>query len=156
MQHTESKINLITDEFAKKKLGYDAICSAVLKEIIADAARGALINVPENSWKIEKAVQYIEQHYDSDISNADLAAIAGYHPYHLNRLMKNTTGMTLHQYILNIRLEQAKDLLLNTDMPVFEISEKCGFKNQYHFSNIFKDKTKLTPSQYRNTKKDKL
>lgn len=152
MQYLKSKIDLIVNEFAKKKLGYDAVCSAVLKEIITETARIALVSIPENSWKIEKAVQYIEQHFDNDISNSDLAAVAGYHPYHLNRLMKSTIGMTLHQYILNTRLEKSKDLLLNTDMPVAEIAEKCGFKNSYHFSNTFKSKIGATPTLFRNTK----
>lgn len=152
MQHTKAKLDILTDEFSKKKLGYDAFCSAVLKEIIIEAARTALVNVPENSYKIEKAVQYIEQNFDKDISNSDLAAAAGYHPYHLNRLMKSACGMTLHQYILNTRLEKSKYLLLNTNMSVAEISEKCGFKNSYHFSNTFKSKTGLTPTRFRSTK----
>ena len=156
MRQAKIKLDVLTDEFSKKKLGYDAFCSAVLKELIIDAARTALLNIPENSYKIEKAIQYIEQHFDNDIANSDLAAIAGYHSYHLNRLMKSTTGMTLHQYILNTRLEKSKDLLLNTDMPVAEIAEKCGFKNSYHFSNTFKSKTGVTPTLFRNTKKEIL
>ena len=156
MRQVKIKLDVLTDEFSKKKLGYDAFCSAVLKETIIDAARTALLNIPENSYKIEKAVQYIEQHFDNDITNSDLAAIAGYHSYHLNRLMKSTTGMTLHQYILNTRLEKSKDFLLNTDMSVAEIAEKCGFKNSYHFSNTFKSKIGVTPTLFRNTKKEIL
>ncbi len=152
-RNIKTKLDVLTDEFSKKKLGYDAFCSAVLKEIIIDSARTALINIPENSYKIEKAVQYIEQHFDSDISNSDLAAVAGYHSYHLNRLMKSTAGMTLHQYILNTRLEKAKEFLLNTNMTVTEIAERCGFKNPYHFSNAFKSKTGLTPSLFRSSRK---
>lgn len=156
IRQVKIKLDVLTDEFSKKKLGYEAFCSAVLKEIIIDAARTALLNIPENFYKIEKAIQYIEQHFDNDIANSDLAAIAGYHSYHLNRLMKSTTGMTLHQYILNTRLEKSKDLLLNTNMSVAEIAEKCGFKNSYHFSNKFKSKMELTPTLFRNTKKEIL
>ncbi|MDY3928510.1 MAG: AraC family transcriptional regulator [Clostridia bacterium] len=156
MQLIKSKLDVLTDEFSKKKLGYDAFCSAVLKEIIIDAARIASINIPENSYKIEKVVQYIEAHFGNDISNSDLAAVAGYHPYHLNRLMKSTTGMTLHSYILNTRLENSKNFLLNTNMSIAEIAEKCGFKNSYHFSNTFKSKIGLTPTLFRNTKKEIL
>ncbi len=156
MRQVKIKLDVLTDEFSKKKLGYDAFCSAVLKEIIIDAARTSLLNIPENSYKIEKAIQYIEQHFDNDIANSDLATIAGYHSYYLNRLMKNTTGMTLHQYILNTRLEKSKNFLLNTNMPVAEIAEKCGFKNSYHFSNTFKSKIGVTPTLFRNTKKEIL
>ena len=153
MEHFETKINLIVDEFAKKQLGYDAVCSAVLKELIVDIARIALINIPENSWRIEKAVQYIEQHYNCEISNTEVAAFVGYHPYQLNRLMKSITGMTLHQKVLNVRIEKAKNALLNTNMSIAEIAELCGFKNSYHFSNTFKSKTGITPSVFRHRRK---
>lgn len=156
MQHFETKIDLIVNEFSRKKLGYDVVCSAVLKELIVESARIALIDIPENSWKIEKAVQYIEQHYNHEISNAELAAIVGYHPYHLNRLMKSTTGMTLHQYMLNVRIEKSKSALLNTNMSIAEIAELCGFKNSYHFSNTFKSKTGLTPTSFRHNRKSIL
>ena len=153
MQHLETKINFIVDEFTKKKLGYEAICSAVLKEIIVEASRIELINIPQNSRKIEKALQYIEQHHSHDISNAELAALIGYHPYHLNRLMKSATGMTLHQYALNVRIEKSKIALLNTNMTIAEIAELCGFNTSYHFSNTFKSKTGLTPSAFRHNQK---
>lgn len=156
MQHFETKLNTIVNEFAMKRLGYDVVCSAVLKEIIVKTARVALVNVPENSWKIEKAVQYIEQHYNREISNHELASVVGYHPYHLNRLIKSSTGMTLHQYMLNVRIEKAKAFLLNTHKSIAEISEICGFKNQYYFSNTFKNKTGFTPSSWRNTRKNIL
>lgn len=101
---------------------------------------------------MENIIKYIEQHYEKDISNTELSEIAGYHPYHLSRLVKNATGLTLHQYILNVRLEKAKDFLLNTELSVYEIADKCGFNSPYHLSNTFKIKNKLTPSEFRNSK----
>lgn len=156
MQHLEPKINIITDEFAKKKLGYDSLCSALLKEIICDAVRANLVNVPGNSQKIEKVVRYIEQYYRNDISNAELSAIAGYHAYHLNRLMKSATGMTLHRYILNVRLQKAKDYLLNTDFGNAEIADLCGFSSAYHFCNAFSKKVGISPSAFRKSRKNIL
>lgn len=152
MQTFEPKFVLIEKEFSTKKLGYEALCSAAMKELITEALRIELLNTPKNTWKVENIIKYIEQHYERDISNTELSEIAGYHPYHLSRLVKNATGLTLHQYILNVRLEKAKDFLLNTELSVYEIADKCGFNSPYHFSNTFKMKNKLTPSEFRNSK----
>lgn len=154
--HIEPTLGIITDEFSKKKLGYDSLCSALLKKIIIETARLALINIAENSHKLDRTILYIEQNYNKDISNEKLAAISGYHPYHLNRLMKNSTGMTLHQYIINLRIKKATDMLLNTTIPISEIAETCGFKNSYYFSAAFKSKTGITPSAFRNSRKNIL
>lgn len=152
MQMFEPKFNMIENEFCCKKLGYEAICSAIMKELITETVRVMLLNTPKNIWKVENIIKYIEQNYERDISNAELSEIAGYHPYHLSRLVKSATGMSLHQYILNARLEKAKDFLLNTELSVYEIADKCGFKSPYHFSNTFKMKNKLTPTEFRNSK----
>ena len=152
MQMFEPKFNLIENEFCSKKLGYEAMCSAIMKELITETVRLMLLNAPKNIWKVENIIRYIEQHYEKDISNTELSEIAGYHPYHLSKLVKSATGMTLHQYILNVRLEKAKDFLLNSELSIYEIADKCGFKSPYHFSNTFKIKNKLTPTEFRNSK----
>ena len=151
-QNIQKKAEMIADEFSKKKIGYDSLCSALLKEIIIDSVRCALLNTELNSSKIDTCIEYIEQNYNRDISNDELAALSGYHPYHLNRLVKNATGMTLHQYLLNLRIKAANDMLLNTNFSVSEIAEKCGFKNPYYFSAYFKEKMGTTPIQFRSSR----
>ena len=62
-------------------------------------------------------------------------------------------GIAPKQYILDLRLESAKQLLSNTLLSVAEVGEACGFPNPYHFSRTFKSATGLTPSVYRRNNK---
>jgi len=83
-----------------------------------------------------------------------LGNLVGYHPYHLNRLMLMYTGTTLHQYLLNYRIECAKKYLANTDLSISQIAAECGFATVSHFSNTFKEKAGISPLQYRIERKN--
>ena len=151
-----SKIESIINEFSSQRLGYLAMSSSLLKELIITCVRIAQMNIPENFSTINKIISYIEKNYTRNISNEELANISGYHPYHLNRLMKNSTGITMHSYLTYIRIEKSKEFLLNTDYSISQISEMCGFACPYYFSSAFKKATSVTPSFFRKTKKNIL
>lgn len=103
----------------------------------------------KGSESINIILDYIHNHYHDDIDNNILSSVVGYHPYHLNRLMKTYTGTTLRQYLINYRIEAAKRYLRETNMQIANISEICGYINFSNFSTEFKRKTGLTPSVYR-------
>lgn len=153
---TENLIDLLCTEFAKKMYGFETLCSALLKEIIVKTVRTSFIDERQNHEKIDIAIRYIDDNFNSNISNTQLAEKAGYHPYHLNRLFKKATGMSIHQYILNVRIEKAKEYLLNTELSVADISVLCGFGSPYHLSNAFKKKVSLSPALYRNANRNTL
>ena len=67
----------------------------------------------------------------------------------LNRKIKSVTGVDTSSLIRDIRIAKAKELLCSTDIPVTEVGERCGFDSASYFSKIFKQHTKLTPSDYR-------
>ncbi len=67
----------------------------------------------------------------------------------LNRKIKSVTGVDTSSLIREIRIARAKELLCSTDIPVTEVGERCGFDSASYFSKIFKQHTKLTPSDYR-------
>lgn len=67
----------------------------------------------------------------------------------LNRKIKSVTGIDTSSLIRELRIAKAKELLCSSDIPVTEIGEKCGFDSSSYFSKIFKQHTKLTPSEYR-------
>lgn len=100
--------------------------------------------------KIAVVTEYIHKNFARQLSNEELAFIAGYHPYYLNRIFKFRKGCTLHQYILNYRLSTAVEYLLSTKQNISEIAEKVGFNSQIAFINAFKKRYNLTPTQFRN------
>jgi AraC-like DNA-binding protein len=95
------------------------------------------------------AIRYIESNLqDPSLSNTQLAAEAGISEVYLRRLFAKRHHTTPKQYILELRLQKAKQLLTQSPATVTETAEQCGFSNLYHFCRIFKEKTGLTPTQY--------
>ena len=95
-----------------------------------------------------------------NLSNPDLDQILLCREMGLSRAslfnkMKSITGAGAKEYITRIRIEKAKSLMENTDMPIAEIAEKTGFASQSYFSTAFKNCTGLTPSQYKQQNKKK-
>ena len=105
---------------------------------------------PENSILIP-ALQYLEMHYyDPFLSNDVLAEQSGISEVYFRKLFTKTYGISPKQYILNLRIQKAKQLLTDAGFTVTAVSEKCGFASVYHFSRAFKAKTGLTPTEYLN------
>lgn len=148
MNYLLNSISTILNEFSYKKQLYLEVSSSVFKKIIYEIIRHINWDKKESD-SINIILDYIHNNYSEDIDNKLLSSIAGYHSYHLNRLMKSSTGTTLRQYLINHRIESAKRFLRETDIRISEISEMCGYKNFSNFSTDFKKKTGLSPSAYR-------
>ena len=73
-------------------------------------------------------------------------------PNYLNTIFSQETGITLKNYIIQERINCAKDMLANTDKAIYDIALEVGYKTAHHFSVIFKKMTGVTPSKYRESK----
>ena len=98
----------------------------------------------------EKAAQYIQENYMQDLSVPDIADALNVSRSYLSRLFKEAHGITIVEYILNVRLSHAVRLLFETDLSATEIASKTGFNNSNYFFKKFKEKYGVTPMQYRN------
>ena len=150
------KLENITSIYKKREIYYIERSSALLKDAVIDMLQSALFTSQTVLNIIEKVIKHIQTNYALNISNTDIADIVNYHPYHLNRLMIKYTGFTLHQYLLNVRLEKAKEYLLNTTYSVSVIAEKCGFYSSGHFSSTFNRVCGCSPKAYRETNRNIL
>ena len=97
----------------------------------------------------EQAEAFLKRHYRSDVTNAMLADALHFHPNYITRCMKEVYQCTPLEYLLRYRLEQAKLLLVKTDLPVSEIADNVGFHYPAYFSRCFTQSIGLTPRQYR-------
>lgn len=145
---SESTVLKIIEEFSAKKIFYKTVCSSLMILALTDIARTCTVGESGNE-RIGKALEYIRLHIEKNISNGDIAREVGYHPYHLNRLMKKYTGKTTRQYLIDLRLENAKNMLSTTDYTVSQIALACGYANLSNFTVDFKRKIGLTPGKYR-------
>ncbi|WP_217595528.1 response regulator [Cohnella sp. GbtcB17] len=100
--------------------------------------------------EVNKIIQYIEQHYDQDITLGSLSRYVMMGENYVSALFKKKTGETLIHYLHRTRVDKAIELLLSTDLPVNRIGQRVGFMNDNYFIKIFKRMTGTTPSQYRN------
>jgi len=98
---------------------------------------------------VDPVCEHIKKHLDKDLSLANMARFAGYSPYFFHRLFLRHTGKTLHRYIIDVRLEKAKELLRN-GQSVQAVSEQIGMVSVAYFSRFFKTHTRLSPSNWRN------
>ncbi|BAU63076.1 Transcriptional Regulator, AraC family [Stanieria sp. NIES-3757] len=95
--------------------------------------------------QIKQIIDYIQIHLAQNISLDDLARLVNLSTYHFCRLFKQSMGLTPHQYIIHQRVEQAKQLLLNSNLTIVEVANLVGFANQSHLNYHFKRIVGATP-----------
>ena len=139
--------------FTSAEGSYRAQGSAILKQILLKVIE----TVDENalpSRMVEALDKYIRDNAGDDISNTEIGAIFGYHPFYVSRILKERKGMTLRQYIIAYRIKAAKRLLQFSARTVNEIAEELGFTDASYFTKVFKGEVGETPKEYRNRFKE--
>jgi AraC family transcriptional regulator len=100
--------------------------------------------------KLRRVTEFIEENLEHDLTLAEIAEIAELSPFHFARSFKQTTGSTPIQFLTRRRIDLAKRLLIESELPIVEIGLRAGFKNQSHFTTLFRKVTAMTPKTYRN------
>ena len=101
------------------------------------------------SIRMRKFLEYIEENLDQAISLEEMAASAGVSKTEALSCFHKTLQMTPYSYVMEVRLSKAADLLAETGLSVGEIASKTGFNQQSYFGKRFKEKTGMTPLEYR-------
>lgn len=105
-----------------------------------------------NDTVIRQLLEYIQQHYQEDISLDDLASHVGLHPNYVSSLFKKNAGQSYLAYLHKERLNAAKKLLLNTDYTMEQIADEVGYSSPSQLARIFRKYESLSPSDYRNSR----
>jgi two-component system response regulator YesN len=98
---------------------------------------------------IETAQRYIKENYMRDISLDDVSRTVNISPYYFSKIFKEGTGEGFVEYLTNIRIEKAKELLSTTEYSMREICCMCGYSDPNYFSRSFKKNAGVTPSDYK-------
>ena len=98
--------------------------------------------------QVERAIDYMETNLCEPLTLADVANASGLSPSHFARRFKSATGAPPHQYLMAMRVERAKRLLMQRE-PIAEIALACGFTHQEHLTRIFRRLTGATPASFR-------
>lgn len=103
--------------------------------------------------KLQQAMEYIHDHLTEDLSLREIATRLQMSPNYFTSLFKQSTGLSTHQYVIQCRIEKAKQLLTKPNLPIVEVSQQVGFQSQSHFINVFRKRTGMTPKTYREARK---
>ena len=99
--------------------------------------------------RMRRVIEYIEENLEGDLSLEAMAAEVDISPIYLARAFKAAIGQSPHRYVLTRRVERAKELLRNTEMPVVDVALSSGFSSQSHLSYWFQRHVGVSPAAYR-------
>ncbi len=142
----------IIEEMLHKKPLYEKVCLTKLFGILYSLERAVMYdahNGKENFERIAKAVSHMNKFYNSGFSLDDYARICNMSKFHFIRVFEKIVGTSPLEYKNNIRMQHARELLLEAKLSIEEISEKTGFSSASYFSQSFKKCFSMSPKEYR-------
>lgn len=98
---------------------------------------------------IQAAIDYMEQHYKEEITLTEVAEHVYLNPAYFSSIFKQSTGISFKEKLTNLRIEEARRMLVETNASIVSIALSCGFSNQSYFSKVFKAKTGFSPKSFR-------
>ncbi|MFB9769250.1 AraC family transcriptional regulator [Lactiplantibacillus modestisalitolerans] len=157
--YTNQTFKIILDslqqEVATRKIGaayFQAGLVLRLLNALEDTARFSLttvsLDLSKDDYLVNRTIRLIENHY-GNIARKDIEAALHYNAEYLNRLLKKQTGKTISAYAQHVRIHNAQQLLITTDLTVQSIAERLGFSNEVYFYHYFKKHVQLSPNTYR-------
>lgn len=152
-KNVRSVINKIINLKQYKGIGYDLLYTAHITELMVYINNIAFmkderlnVDIKKNNL-IDGIIEYINNHLEEDITVDELSEYFYLSKFHLSREFKKHTGTTIHRYIIQKKLIQAKELILG-QMPVIDVYKQCGFGDYSNFFRAFKNEYGVTPKQY--------
>lgn len=146
--YLKQRFHMLAQQWIGKMSYYYPLCRSMLQEILAIACR----DYDEARFPSKKLVhvkvlqQYILDHYTKSIRIETLAALVDRTPNYVTSIFREITGQTPIEYLHQIRISAARDMLLNSRMTIGEIAEKLGFCDQSYFNRVYKKQVGYPPS----------
>ena len=109
--------------------------------------------MPANQRKIQPAMDYLIQNYTHPLTNDELSAQTEFSTSYFRKLFHDVYGVSPLEYLQNLRISKAKEMLRNNVGSISEIAASLGYANIYDFSRTFKRETGLSPSAYARNKR---
>lgn len=149
-----TKLSLFTaifDEYKQQQLGFKDASDYLLRLFLISMLRNAQTD-DKKCKDLTYIKTYIEQHVDQKINFRKLSLLSGYSYDYFRHIFKQKFGVSPQEYMIDIRLSNAKRLLKDTTLSCTEIAYRCGFSNSPQMTAMFKTKFKETPTAFRNNR----
>jgi AraC-like DNA-binding protein len=145
-------------ELGERGRGYKSLCTGLLLQLVVFVSRSfdrsvsAAHTTDEFDNKrtmVDTAIAFLEENYGSDVRVEDVAQSAYISASRLSHVFKETTGMSLMDYLTQVRIDRAQQLLAETSNSISSIGYELGIQSPTYFTRLFKRMTGSSPSQYR-------
>lgn len=153
-------ITRLLAEIQHQPVGYEIYPVHAISDLLLTTARYLQQNEPlpmlhatPMHAKISEIVRYINYHFTEPIHLNSLSEQFFISPYYLSRMFKEITGFPFSDYVMLTRIKESQRLLLETDLSISEVAANVGFDNFSHFGKTFKKITRLSPREYRKSKR---
>ena len=134
-----------------KRAGWAMECMSMAYHIMAEMQRQILMKYSpsEKMEKIQPVVDYLHQHLDDpNVRVESLAERCDFHPRYFAKMFREAYGVSPKQYLTQLRMERARELILSNRYSVSQVAQMTGFREIYHFSKVFKEENGVSPTEY--------
>lgn len=148
---TQQTFELLYKTWLEKRIGYKWQQKILFQQFLYEAFYD-LNNPPQNYAninRIEKVLNYINDHYTKHINISYLCSMIKLSRGHFSKIFKTITGKTPIQYINQVRIEHGKDLLASTTLHIKDVARQTGFNDEFYFTRIFKQYEGCSPSEFK-------
>lgn len=150
MQMLEPYFRELSNEHKSPRILQDALRASLMQSVLLLIWRRLLSgNAKRPRSLVDDVIDYVHQNYTTHLTNEEIGRHFNYHPNYINRIIRQRTGKSLHQYVLSCRVSHALELLRTTDISVTEVAEKVGFSSVKHFSQTFKATYGYSPMHFK-------
>lgn len=134
--------------FVSREPGSVVGLNAIVLQLLMSLYRAASTET-QYPPSVQTIIAYLHEHLNEKITLERLGNLTGYSSLHVLRIYKSATGKTPHEYLSGLRMTRARELLINTTLPISEIAAMCGFSSESHFWSFFKKANGITPKRCR-------
>ena len=139
---SDSDFILFKDKFEKSK-------SQFLRLIDTAINSNATTQISHYGYFIDRVIRYLNLNYGKNINLKGVCEYFNINISYFCKIFKDKTGMTYTQYLTDLRIKYAKEMLINKNIKVYEVAESVGFQDPKYFNKVFKKRCNITPSEYK-------
>lgn len=146
----EERFQKLVDCWNEKLPGYEFIARTMLQQLIVIIMQNLNEESPNfaMSLKVERIIQHMHQHINGKITVFELSKIVQMSPAYLSRSFKEATGYSIIEYFNRLKIDKSKELMMEGNKKIKEVSQELGFADEFYFSRMFKKAEGITPSEF--------
>lgn len=127
----------------------DEICACIQHGLETFLQATHTLKIKDKNQMVRKVLGYIESNLDSRLTREKVAKKVGLSLSRLSHLLREETNQSYSEIVNRYRMERAREILIATDKPIFDVAYDCGFCDQSHFTKTFRNYFDLSPTEYR-------